>query len=140
MSKRANSVMYKSTSKDIAKTNQKANINTTTTNNNNNGNERKSVLEEKNQNEDINMDNLSFCSDDTVELIAESNDYFFEDENMVENERILLTEPKYHKTFRVLHTRINLSRISTNEANTITTGTEKNNLNDPENSKNDKGS
>ena len=125
----ANSILSKSTSKDTSKTHY------TTYDNN----ERKSVLEEKHQNEDINMDNLSFCSDDTIELISESNDYFYEDENIVENEKILLTEPKYHKSFRVLHTRINFSRISFNETNAINAVTEKNISNDPENLKKEKG-
>ncbi len=125
-----NSILSKSTSKDTSKTHHKTN----------NNNERKSVLEEKHQKEDINIDNLSFCSDDTVELISESNDYVYEDENIVENEKILLTEPKYHKTFKVLHTRINFSRISINETNAINVITEKNIANDPENLKKEKGS
>ena len=126
-----NSVASKSSSKDTSKANQNSNSNHKTSNN-----DRKSVLEEKHQNEDVNMDNLSFCSDDTVEMVAESNDYFFEDENIVENERLLLTEPKYHKTFRVLHTRINLSRPN-NDANVNTLGADKN---DAEKSKKEAGS
>ena len=41
------------------------------------------------------LDRLSFSSDDTVTLINEANNYYLEDENEVENRRMLLTEKKY---------------------------------------------
>lgn len=65
----------------------------------------------KQHNEDQNLDNASFCSDDTIELLSDANSFLFEDEDIAENEKILLSEPRYHKSLRVV-SRINLSRIS----------------------------
>ena len=64
--------------------------------------------------DDLNIDNLSFCSDNTAELLADANEYLFEDEVMAENERLLLSEPKFHKTLRPPTFRINLKRVIEN--------------------------
>lgn len=79
--------------------------------------------------DDANLDNVSFSSDDTVELISDANNYLYEDENLVENEKLLLTEPKYHKNLKCV-TRVNLHRSTTNVSslNNVNTNTE--NLND----------
>jgi hypothetical protein len=81
-------------------------ITTATNNNNNNNNESISnkikmngkflneLLSDANLIED-DLDRLSFSSDDTVNLVKEANNYYLEDENEVENRRMLLTEKKY---------------------------------------------
>lgn len=80
--------------------------------NNTNNNEYKVTIDDKNTCEDDdNSDNLSFCSDDTAELITDANNYLVEDEDLIENEKLLLTEPKYHKNLRCV-TQVNLSRTS----------------------------
>jgi len=86
-------------------------------------NEKKVVIEEPNNNtnnhqqpklDDLNNDNLSFCSDDTAELLSDANEYFIEDEIMVESERLILTEPKFHKTLKPPTCPITLKRIIEN--------------------------
>lgn len=64
--------------------------------------------------DDLNIDNLSFCSDNTAEFLADVNEYLFEDEVMAENERLILSEPKFHKTLRPPTFRINLKRVIEN--------------------------
>ncbi len=56
------------------------------------------------------LDRLSFSSDDTVNLINEANNYYLEDDNDVENRRMLLTEKKYQsqKTLEKLASNPNL--------------------------------
>lgn len=48
--------------------------------------------------DDLNLDNLSFSSDDTVDLISEARNYYLEDDDEVENRRLFLSESRYHST------------------------------------------
>jgi len=45
---------------------------------------------------DDDLDNVSYSSDDTVDLISQARDYYLEDEDAIENMKVLLTETRYH--------------------------------------------
>ena len=45
---------------------------------------------------DDDLDNISYSSDDTIDLISQARDYYLEDEDAVENIKVLLTETRYH--------------------------------------------
>jgi hypothetical protein len=78
---------------------------------------------ESNLNEEL--DNLSFSSDDTVDLINEAKNYYLENEDEVENRRILESETKYRsvKPFNSL-TSANMSRTNTTSLSRMTNRSE----------------
>lgn len=47
---------------------------------------------------DTNLDNISFCSDDTVDLLQEAKNYLQKKDHLEESERILKTDLKYNTT------------------------------------------
>ena len=51
---------------------------------------------------DVPQDNLSFCSEDTNEFVRDANDYFLEDDNRVTNEKLYMSETKYHRSFQIV--------------------------------------
>ena len=46
-------------------------------------------------------DNASYTSEATVEFCREATEYFLEDQNRVHNQRMFVSEPKFHRAFRV---------------------------------------
>ena len=45
-----------------------------------------------------NLDNISFSSDDTIDLVSQARNYYLENDDEVENKRIFLTEARYHSS------------------------------------------
>jgi hypothetical protein len=78
---------------------------------------------ESNLNEEL--DNLSFSSDDTIDLINEAKNYYLENEDEVENRRILDSETKYRsvKPSNAL-TSANMSRMNTSSLSRLTNRSE----------------
>lgn len=60
--------------------------------------ESRQVRHLKNLVDDTNLDNLSFCSDDTVDLLEEAKNYLLKKDHFEESERILKTDLKYNTT------------------------------------------
>ncbi len=52
------------------------------------------------------IENISYCSENTVELMRDAQDYFLEDDDRVKNEKLYLSEPKFHRTFEVKSARL----------------------------------
>lgn len=50
---------------------------------------------------DDGQDNVSYCSEATVEFCREATEYFLEDQNRVENQNMFMSEPKFHRAFQV---------------------------------------
>jgi len=56
--------------------------------------------------DDQNLDKISFCSENTVEFIRDAQDYLLEDDNRVINQKLYLSEPKFHRMFAVKSARL----------------------------------
>lgn len=74
---------------------------------------------DKNQNnliDDTNLDNLSFSSDDTVDLVEEAKNYLKKREHLEESERILKSDLKYKTTLisSSFDIKMNTRRAATN--------------------------
>jgi len=78
---------------------------------------------ESNLNEEL--DNLSFSSDDTIDLINEAKNYYLENEDEVENRRILDSETKYRsvKPSNALKS-ANMSRMNASSLSRLTNRSE----------------
>lgn len=50
---------------------------------------------------DDGQDNVSYCSEATVEFCRDATEYFLEDQNRVENQNMFMSEPKFHRAFQV---------------------------------------
>lgn len=50
---------------------------------------------------DDGQDNISYCSEATVEFCREATEYFLEDQNRVNNQNMFMSEPKFHRAFQV---------------------------------------
>jgi hypothetical protein len=59
-----------------------------------------SVVDNEPENEE-GLDNVSFCSEDTVEFIRDASEYFLEDDDRVQNEKLYLAESKFHREFKI---------------------------------------
>lgn len=70
--------------------------------------DRLSLIQDLIDNE--NLDNLSFSSDDTIDLISEARNYCLEDDDLTENRKVFLTETKYHTSSR--NSSFNMSRLN----------------------------
>ena len=50
------------------------------------------------------LDNISFCSEDTVEFLRDANDYVLDDDSRRLNQKLFLSEPKFHRSFQIVTT------------------------------------
>lgn len=50
------------------------------------------------------LDNISFCSEDTVEFLRDANEYVLDDDNRRKNQKLFLSEPKFHRSFQIVAT------------------------------------
>lgn len=74
------------------------------------------LLPSKLDKDDDNMDNVSYNSDETNDLVNEANSYYMQDDELVENMKIFFAQPRYHINLEAdlaLENSKNLSRSNT---------------------------